>query len=307
MLYKVFIDESGSKDYLNPYSREFIDQPPIFRKYPKFWWDNYFVLCAIRIKQEDIGKINSHINALKIEYFGTHRVEVKSDWLRNSYQRKKRYLVPYKIGVEKLNNFGESFIDLITQHKREMKLFAVVFDKRFYGDAKRKTTTGHPLLKTVQILFERIQYAGNFNVLVFDQMESSLRLTHGDHAKILNIYRKNEGLNEIYVDKYDRIVDVQFKKSAMENFLQVADICSYNIYRQFLEFGRAWSGMERNKDGKATMGVYKYFDRIRCNFAFHPLAPNQVRGIGLSCLPDGEKLNWDLLKGCFEVLEDKIK
>ena len=35
MLYKIFIDDSGSKDYINPYSREFIDSPPLFKDYPK--------------------------------------------------------------------------------------------------------------------------------------------------------------------------------------------------------------------------------------------------------------------------------
>lgn len=299
MIYKVFIDDSGSKDFINPYSRELIENPPLFKDYPKFWQDNYFVLCGVRIKQEEIGKINSDINALKNTYFTTNRVEIKSDWLRNPHQRKKRYLNPYKITAEQLNAFGESFIDLIAQCKKEMKLFAVVFDKRCYGDAKRKISEGQPLLKTTQILLERIQYAGSFNVLVFDQMESSLRLTHGDHDRILNIYRKNEGLDEIYVDKYDKIIDVQFKKSVTENFLQVADVCAYNIYRQFLEHGRAWSGIERDKDGKATMDTYKYFDRMRCNFAFHPNYPYKVRGVGLTCLPDSEKLSWDLLDGCF--------
>ena len=32
MLYKVFIDDSGSKDYVSPYSRDFIDKPPDFDK-----------------------------------------------------------------------------------------------------------------------------------------------------------------------------------------------------------------------------------------------------------------------------------
>ena len=299
MLYKVFIDDSGNKDYINPYSREFIDNSPLFKDYPRFWQDNYFVLCGVRVKQQDTGGINSDINTLKRNCFGTHNVEVKSDWLRNPHQRKKRYLDPYKITAQDLNTFGEGFVDLIGKHKRGLKLFAVVFDKRFYGDAKRKTVEGHPLSKTTQILFERIQYTGNLNILIFDQMESSLRLTHGDHDRILNVYRRNEGMDEIYVDRYDKIVDVQFKKSCAENFLQVADICAYNIYRQFLEHGRAWSGMERDKDGKATMDTYKYFERIRCNFAFHPLNPNKVRGVGLTCLPDSEKLNWNLLEGCF--------
>ena len=89
MYYKVFIDESGSKDYINPYSRGFVDVPPLFKDYPKFWQDNYFVLCAVRIKQEDIGPINNDINVLKEKHFKTTKVEIKSDWLRNPHNRKK--------------------------------------------------------------------------------------------------------------------------------------------------------------------------------------------------------------------------
>ncbi len=304
MFYKVFIDDSGSKDYINPYSKEFINNSPLFKDYPKFWQDNYFVLCAVRVKQENITQINSDVNNLKEKYFGTYQVEVKSDWLRNPHQRKKHYLNPFGLDSDRLNAFGGDFIKIITSYKKEMKLFAVVFDKRFYGDAKRKTVDGHPLLKTTQILLERIQYSGGFNILIFDQMESSLKLTHGNHNRILNVYRKNQGMDKIYVDKYDKIINVQFKKSSEENFLQIADICVYNIFRQFLEYGREWIGSERNNEGQAKMRMYEYFDKIRCNFAFHPFHPNKVRGIGLSCLPDLEKLNWDLLKGCFNKGED---
>jgi hypothetical protein len=300
MDYKTFIDESGNKDYLNPYSKEFIDKAPLFFEYPKFWQDNYFVLCGVRIKQDDLGMINLSINKLKKQCFGTHHVEVKSDWLRNPYKRKKHYLDAFQITPEQLNIFGDNFIEMIAGYKREIKLFAVVFDKRFYGNSKRKTADGRPLLKTTQILMERIHYAGGSNTLIFDQMESSLKWTHGSHDKILNVYRRNEGMDRIFVDSYSNIKNIIFMKSSMENFLQVADICAYNVYRQFLEYGREWSGVRRDVDGKTKMGVYKYFDKIRCNFAYYPNISRRVRGVGLTCLPDSEKLNWNLMKGCFE-------
>ncbi len=209
MLYKVFIDESGKKEYITPYSRDFINNPPLFDKYEQFWWDNYFSLCGVRVKQKDLGKINSKINDLKQAYFKTHKVEVKSDWLRNPHQRKKHYFKPFSIKPEKLNDFGEKFVNLIAGYHRELKLFAVVFDKRYYGDSKRNTSEGTPLLKTTQVLFERLEFAG-----------------------------------------------------------------------------------------KSRMTPYPYFDRIRCNFFYNPLT-TQVRGYGLVCVPDIKKINWNLLKGCF--------
>lgn len=245
MLYKVFIDESGQKEYVTRYSRDFITSPPNFEKYEDFWRNNYFVLAAVRVKQEDLGEVNSALNALKKEYFKTHKVEIKSDWLRNPYQRKKRYLDPFRISPENLNECGERFIDLIAHYKDKVKIISVVFDKRYYGDAKRSTPEGIPLLKTTQVLFERLQYAGNYQIVVFDQMESSLKLSVGQHKTILQVFQENAG-----------------------------------------------------KDGKSKMGTYSYFDRIRCNFYFDPLA-EQVRGYGFVCLPDLNKVNWNILEGCF--------
>ena len=298
MFYKVFIDESGKKEYKNPYSKDFISNPPPLEKYEDFWRDNYFVLCGVRMKQEDLKVINPKINELKKEYFGTHEVEVKSDWLRNPHKRKKHYLIPFKVSAERLNEFGGKFIDLIGEYKEQLKLIAVVFDKRFYGDAKRQKSEGIPLLKTAQMLFERLQYAGNYHIVIFDQMESSLKLTIGHHDRILNVLQKNAGMEKIYVDEYDKITDIKFMQSCNENFLQVADVCAYNIFRQFVEFGREWAGQSKSKNRKVVMSTYPYFDRIRCNFLYNPWN-RKVRGVGLTCVPDIDKLNWGLLDGCF--------
>jgi len=298
MLYKVFIDESGNKEYKVPYSKDFVDNPPPFEKYENFWRDNYFVLCGVRIKQSDLKSLNSKFNKIKEKYFGTHKVEIKSDWLRNPNQRRKHYIVPFNITAEQLNKFGEKYIDLIGKNKDKIKLIAVIFDKRCYGDAKRQTSEGIPLLKTAQVLFERLKYAGNYNIVIFDQMESSLKLTIGQHDKILNVFQSNYGMEQIFVDKYDNIADIKFMKSHTENFLQVADICAYNIFRQFVEYGREWAGQSKTRNGQSVMKTYPYFNRIRCNFHYNPLNM-QVRGVGLTCIPDFDKVNWGLLDGCF--------
>jgi len=298
MIYKVFVDDSGKKEYITPYSKDFVENPPKFDKYGSFWWDNYFVLAGVRIKQEDVGKIDKEINLLKEKYFDTHKVEVKSDWLRNPDQRKKHYLDQHEISPEKLNEFGKKFVDIIVNHRSELKIIASVFDKRYYGDAKRQTAEGKPLLKTTQVLFERIQFAGNYNIVIFDQMESSLQVRSGQHGKILKIFKENEGMEKIYVEKYDAISDIKFAESKNENFLQIADICAYDIFRQFAQYGREWGGSKKDKLGKVRMTPYSYFDRIRCNFFYNP-TNRQVRGFGLTCIPDTKKVNWNLLEGCF--------
>lgn len=299
MLYKVFIDDSGGKDYRVPYSAEFIKSPPSLDKYRDFWLANYFVLCGVRIKQDDLKTINKEINDLKQQYFGTHRVEIKSVWLRNSHQRKKHYTRPFGISDEKIKEFSNKFVDLIANYRQELRLFATVFDKRCFGDAKRKQGEGNPLLKSAQVLFERLQYAGNYNVVIFDQMESSLQLSAGQHGRILSVLKENQGMKNIHVNKYSHIADIKFMQSCNQNFLQVADVCAYNIFRQFVEFGREWTLKGRSRGGEKILHTYPYFEKIRCNF-FHQSSTNKVSGVGLTCIPDVAKANWNLLEGCNE-------
>jgi hypothetical protein len=299
MLYKVFIDDSGSKDYISPYSRDFIDNPPIFDNYEKFWRDNYFVLCGVRVAQENLNEINSIINKLKEKYFKTHLVELKSDWFRNEHKRKKNYLNKYNISVEDLTKFMNEIYDMIANYSDKLKLIAVVFDKRFYGDEKRQRSEGSPLAKTSQIIFERLQYLGTYHIVIFDQMEASLKIDHGNNGKILEVLRGNKEMEKIYVAKYDKISDIKFIKSSNENFLQIADLCAYNVYRQFVHYGREWSGNKKDKNGKSILGMYEYFNRIRCNFIHLPMGiEKKVCGVGMVCIPDFDKYNWDLMKDC---------
>ena len=299
MLYKVFIDDSGSKNYVSPYSRDFIDNPPTFDNYEKFWRDNYFVLCGVRIAQENLGEINSIINRLKKECFGTHKVELKSDWFRNPHQRKKNYLDKFKVEIKDLKILMDGVYDMISNYSDKLKLISTVFDKRYYGDEKRKRGEGNPLAKTSQIIFERLQYLGTYHVLVFDQMEASLKVDKGNNGKILKVLQNNEEMEQIFVQSYDKIIDIKFIKSCNENFLQIADLCAYNVYRQFVHFGREWSGSKKSKDGRSVMDMYEYFDRIRCNFVHLPQGvQKKVCGVGMVCIPDFDKCNWDLMKGC---------
>lgn len=77
MLYKVFIDESGNKNYMSPYSRDFIDNPPPLDDYEDFWRNNYFVLCGIRVKQSDLKQINTAINKLDVSNKSTKKPHVR--------------------------------------------------------------------------------------------------------------------------------------------------------------------------------------------------------------------------------------
>jgi hypothetical protein len=294
MLYKVFVDDSGSREYRSPYAPEFVKNPPSFEDYPQFWRDNYFVLCAVRIHYSDLGDINLRINGLKEKYFKTKKVEIKSDWLRNPNKRRKHYIKKFNITKESLKDFVDELYNLIRDFSDKLKIIGIVFDKRFYGDNKRKTADGDPLVKCAQVLFERLQYLNTYHIVVFDQFEHHLQLrSRGQHRRILNVIQNKGGLQKVYVDRYDKIIDIKFSKSRDENFIQIADLCAYNIYRQFVHYGRQW----QKQAEKDQMQLYPFFDKIRCNFIYDTKT-QRVVGRGLICIPDIGKCNWNLLDGC---------
>jgi len=176
---------------------------------------------------------------------------------------------------------------LIARHQSDLKIISIVFDKRYFGDKKRSSLEGNPLVKTSQTLFKRLQYLGNKNLIIFDQMESSFKVTSGKHRLILSVLENKEKIGEIFVDNYTSIANIEFAKSSRENFLQMADICGYPIYRQFVHYGRQWCSPKIEQ-----LKMYEYFDKIRHNFVDKN---TKVRGVGLVCLPDIEKVNWNIL------------
>lgn len=295
MLYKVFIDDSGKKGFYDPYDPLKNYDPPEYKDDLSFWRNNYFVLCGVKIKQDDIGQINDEINNLKYTYFGTHDIEIKSNYLRHPEKRQKFYLTPYGLSEQKLNEFGEAFIDLIAAHKEDLKLFAAIHDKR---QIRQRSEIKHdPLLKTTQILLERIHKSGGYNIVVFDQMDSGISLDSKNHKNILGVYTGNKGMSEIYISNYSNISDVSFMVSSKENFLQIADVCAYNVNRQFMEYGREWLDRSSIQD-KKKLSTYPYFDRIAGNFycSPYPNCQNRVRGYGITLYPDFAKINWSTKK-----------
>lgn len=289
-MFSIYVDDSGSTEYINPYSKDFIKSPPPFQAYESFWRNNYFVLCGVRVANMYKKELNENINELKKTYFGTHKVEIKSDWLRNPKRREKHYSDIYKIDNAQLDEFGEQIFKLIAKERKYLQLATVVFDKRFYGDSKRNVPEGNILGKTTQVLLERIHYLGCNHNIIFDQMMSSLKLNVGKHERIINVWKNNSGMKKIHVKDYTYIKDISFKKSSSENFLQIADICAYTIYRQFVHHGRQW--LQRKSKELET---YCYFDKVRCNFISHK---GKVSGVGLVCIPDVIKKDWNILDGC---------
>ncbi len=274
-----FIDDSGSKNWDTPYARDFVDRPPDRSpEHLKFWRGNYFVLAGVHLTSDVIAEIGKNADALKESFFGTKHVEIKSEWLRNPVQKKKRYIDPFSVTDEKLVEFVDAWYRLFADHHVQIQAF--VLDKRYFGTRGRVHT---PLQLLSQVLFDRIErYPSKEAIIVFDQMDREIKSEKRAHGEILKISDKVVDLGSFH-EKYTHMRP-RFEKSCRSHFLQMADTVAYNVYRQFVDHGDKWDGAENER-----LPMYPYLERLEKNF-YH--AKGRVSGIGIVKVPDPKKIRW---------------
>lgn len=279
----LFIDDSGSKQWDIPYSRDFVDNPPA--RTPQnldFWRKNYFVLAGLHIDTDTMALLNPIINQKKEQFFGTKHVELHSVNLRNQHKAKKEYLDKFNIPLDSLRSFVDDFwYPIFLQY--ELQLIAIIIDKRYYKNPRHEGKT--PLEIAVEALFDRTELHPHSDCrIIFDQMDSQIRSTKRDQGKILRISSTKINLNDgKFEDKYHH-VSVGFEKSANSNFLQLADMVAYNVWRQFVDYGNEWDNHSPNYDEHHKLPTYSYFERI--SRSFYCDNKNKVNGFGIVKLPD---------------------
>ena len=274
-----FVDDSGSKDWETPYSKGLVESPPQRNdENINFWRLNYFVMAGIHIRSKKIAELNPIINNLKENFFGTKYVEIKSDWLRNPYQREKRYIRPFGISEMDLRNFTNEWYKILSENSTTVQIQSFVLDKRFYK--KRKNS---PLKILVQVLFDRIEmYPSEKSYIVFDQMQSLIHSEKNEQGEVLKISKGEINLGSFH-KKYTH-AKPKFEKSKNSNFLQLADTVAYNVWRQFVNNGDWWEEEERT-----DLKMYPYFQEIVPNFYNKN---GIISGIGIIKVPDLKKIKW---------------
>jgi len=270
--YFLFIDDSGSKDWETPHSLDFIDNPPD-RGSPNlnFWRRNYFCLAGLFIPRTLVSTLNPQINQLKKDTFGTSHVEIKSVYMRNPAKRKKYYLDPYGISEDDLLKFTNSWYQIFEKHHKKIRLQAFVLDKRYYSTQRAEHS---PLQLLSQVLFDRVELNPRRQcTIVIDQMDKEIKSHTNRQGEILKISNKEVSLHS-YQEKYS-MLDVRFESSANSNFLQLADTVAYNVYRQFIDYGKLAT--------KPTLkNTYPFLFRTLPNF--HNLH-NKISGYGIVKVP----------------------
>lgn len=176
-----------------------------------------------------------------------------------------------------IKNFVDGFwYKILEDNRNDLQIQAVVLDKRYYSEQRHRRS---PLDIATVALLDRIErHPKRECIIMFDQMESSIRSIKGDQGRILKIADKTIDLDSFQDGSYSHI-NVQFGRSDRSNFLQLADTVAYNVRRQLVDFGhqQADSSLKFPK-------YYPYFEKIMGNF--YRNASGRVQGYGLIKLPN---------------------
>lgn len=277
-----FVDDSGSKEWETPYSHSYVERLPARNDQNlNFWRRNYFVLAGIYVSSDIIKNLNSDINQIKLKYFKTKHVEIKSVWLRNPDKRKKYYTDPYSVTDDDLLRFTEEWYSLFQKYPL-LSLQAFVLDKMYFGRQRLRCT---PLQKLTQVLFDRVELNPKKHCeIIFDQMDREIKTEKHLAGQILKISRKEINLGSFYTKYTHR--QVRFESSKHSNLLQLADTVAYNVYRQFVCFGDQWHNRKIHR-----LPTYPFFEKIENNF-YCNVSSKKVAGYGIVVVPSPEKIPW---------------
>lgn len=267
-MYLFYVDESGQREYGEGTTR-------------------YFVLCGVGIPSTSWRSLNDNINALKKLYFGDPTVELKSKWLRIPSARTKHYVRPYASKETDLQELVAKLYDLIEES--DMVLFAAVIDK--IQMQEQYSTPQSPSSLAYKFIFERFQqflqglHQTEQGIVIFDKISEAQFVKRGYENLLSRQHLRYLEKGTDYV-RIDRIIEgLLFIPSYENNFIQIADLCAYNTFRQFRQFGEDW-----DTPGRGQVRSYPYFERIARKFYMGPRG--RLSGYGVKKYPDRGKVLW---------------
>ncbi|MDD3435669.1 MAG: DUF3800 domain-containing protein [Candidatus Gastranaerophilales bacterium] len=268
-MFLFYIDDSGQIDY-NPNASE------------------YFVYNALGFNSHDWNKINQQVVELKQNIFKTPNaelLELKSNWIRIPKEREKRWYLK-KLSETELKQLTDRLLDIIIQNN--IILIAVVINKnnmlKKYGQ-----NAYPPNIYAMELLLERIslfmhrKYKDKQAIIIADRcsnnIEDLLNKNHVEHRGKLGGYTwKNLSIV---------IENLLFVDSKYSNFIQLTDICAYNVFRAF---------KDRNPN-------YEFFQRILSKYDRDE--KECLLNYGIVCKPlDANK---DIASGMINFLKKPIK
>jgi hypothetical protein len=276
----LYIDDSGSKEYTDP------------KLYDKGGNSRYFVFGAVLISVVESGRLVDKIIAAKRNTFGTPHVEIKSNWLRRQQERERYYLHPYGISEDELTTFVHTYYDIIAAS--DLQLIGVIVDKPavqgMYGRPYYAPSIAYDLL--VQRVALEHPEVGCVSVVIDDMSGKTPR---GSNYKV-NLKRQHELLRK-HGSQLRKTINcgclapgIHFVNSALSHQVQVADVISYNLLRQFRDHGDAWETPPKTANEK--LPTYLWFERLAHKFRQGP--NRRIQGYGVVKFPLSRRIPWSI-------------
>ena len=266
--YQIYLDDSGQKEYHPATSR-------------------YFVYGGPMVEATEEAMIAQRFADLKERVFGDPTVEIKSNWMRQPYERRSRYLDPYGLSNKDFDAFVEEWYELMSSD--DLTYLAAVIDKpqmlARYGDPWYASATAYQfLLQRYELQMRQRQAMGRVRM---DDMTGSTPSQNEWRTLLCNhhVLLKKNGCR-ITKLTFGHIADtIRFGDSALFDLLQVADVAAYNVYRQFRSYGDEWDRTDAD-----NVTLYPWFDRILSRFAKSPRGV--IEGWGIVKWPSERKSRW---------------
>ncbi len=275
--HKFYVDDSGTKEYspTGSYSITGGGLTP------------FFVFGGLLLTPSEAGVIGTKLRNLKRTCFGSEDVEIKANWLRIPRERERRYIKKLGITEQGLKTFVDETFALIAGSN--CKLLAVLVDKAAAQDAYGLQPWYAPAI-AYECLMQRAQLemvacGGRVHVTVDDMDGATPRgKQYRDNLERHHNLLKTKGSRLQRGRVLDRLLGISFADSRADERLQLADLVSYAVYRQWIEYPEAWDA------DQPQLPLYEYLGRLSGRFCCGP--DGVIAGYGLVKFPAKNRRRW---------------
>lgn len=275
--YFLFIDDSGTKEYASA-----------GEQYGRTGKSRFFVFGGVLLAEDVAAQLAQRIADLKRGAFGRPDVELKSNWLRIPKERSARYLDRFSISSGTLDSLVEQVYDAVVD--TDLQLLAAVVDKAHMQE-RYGTHAWYAPAVAYDCLLQRValEVRPPHGVRVFiddmsgatpkgNQYRDNLRSHHAQLCATGSRLQRDV--------RFDGIEPgLRFVNSARSHLIQVADIVSYNVNRQFVDFPDAWEAR-----GQSVLPTYPWFLRLAAKFRTDGLG--RIQGYGVVKFPLKTRVRW---------------
>lgn len=273
--HNLYVDDSGTKEYADDGQYKITGG-----KTP------YFVFGGVLLTPAEAGAVAKSMRNLKLNAFGTPDVEIKANWLRIAHERESRYLDKYGIAADELRDFVDEVYALL--NRCDCKLVACVVNKAEVQEQYKKPHYAPAI--AYDLLLQRVQQemqacAGEAHITI-DAMSGATPKgrQYLDNLTKQHAALKKNGSHLMRNMSFDRIGGQAFRNSQNDERLQLADLVSYAVYRQFVNHGPQWE-----EAGQEHLPLYQYFERVTGKFRNDR---GRIQGYGIVKFPRNKRILW---------------